>query len=64
MEEIKFGKEVMNQLSGRPVTYDQVSRSLGLAPKQIQKALADLCKYHYVAKLDKGYVLGQEVQNG
>lgn len=57
----------MNQLQEpRPVPYDQIVRNLGLAAKQVQKALSDLCKYGFVSKVEKGYVAltPREVNHG
>lgn len=58
LEKIKFGMDVCNRLiDPEPVTYDQLQRSLGLVSKQLQKALADLCKAGYTTKTDRGYRL-------
>lgn len=63
LRDIKFGEDVLIRLfDPEPVTYDQVVRSLGLNPKQVQKALADLCKHGYVMKLDRGYSLTKDGQ--
>lgn len=61
---IKFGQAVFDRLvqgvlDKTPVTHDQIARSLGVAPKQLQKALADLCKEGYAEKTDRGYTLTQ-----
>lgn len=58
LHEIKFGQTVYNLLTvNAATTYDQISKSTGLAPKQLQKALTDLCKAGYVMKTDRGYKL-------
>lgn len=54
LHEIKFGQTVYNLLTvNAATTYDQISKSTGLAPKQLQKALTDLCKAGYVMKTDR-----------
>lgn len=63
--DIKFGQGIFSRLqsSPNPVTYDALSSSLGIAPKQLQKALADLCKSGYVENTIRGYKLTELGQN-
>lgn len=64
LNDIKFGQSIFTRLNNpNPVTYDQLFHSLGIAPKQLQKALADLCKAGYVEKTIRGYKLTELGQN-
>lgn len=51
LAEIKYGEKVMSLFADTTmVTYDWVVTRTGLTTKQVQKVLADLCKYGYISK--------------
>jgi predicted transcriptional regulator of viral defense system len=54
LTEIKHGEQVVNLIKDASgVTYDWVLRQTGFTPKQVQKVLADLCKFGYISKYEK-----------
>lgn len=58
LTEIKYGIRVVSRLlDPDPVTYDQLSSSVNISSKLLQKSLSDLVKYGFVLKTNRGYTL-------
>ena len=56
LSEIKHGIAVCAKVEDSyPVTYDNIQRGLGLDSKTAQKVLADLQKYGYICRTNKGF---------